>query len=224
MASRKEQLAQRRAQQAAERAAAERRRRLWIGGGGAVAVLVLAGVTAAILLSGGGSNTAASKGGFAAATIPPSKMTNLTAAAKAAGCQLRTYPDYGNAHTTGSVTYKTNPPTSGDHNPEPAADGAYPPGAAPAVAQSVHSLEHGRVEIQWRSGLPKRQINQLHALFNERDGYHALLFENQTQMPYPVAATAWRQALTCPRFTPVVFDAIRAFRATYTDKGPELVP
>ena len=39
-----------------------------------------------------------------------------------------------------------------------------------------------------------------------------------------VAATAWTQSLTCPEMNDQVFDAIRSFRARYTDKGPETVP
>ena len=35
---------------------------------------------------------------------------------------------------------------------------------------------------------------------------------------------AWTQSLTCPEMNDQVFDAIRSFRARYTDKGPETVP
>ena len=51
-----------------------------------------------------------------------------------------------------------------------------------------------------------------------------LLFQNTTNMPYQVAATAWTHSLTCPTMNDRVFDAIRTFRATYIDKGPEKVP
>ena len=55
-------------------------------------------------------------------------------------------------------------------------------------------------------------------------GYHLLLFENGTNMPFAVAATAWDHQLGCPTMNPKVFDAIRAFRDEYIDKGPEKVP
>ncbi len=42
-------------------------------------------------------------------------------------------------------------------------------------------------------------------------------------MPYAVAATAWTQMLGCRQMNDKVFDALRAFRARYVDKGPELV-
>jgi len=161
---------------------------------------------------------------FTSVPIPPRGKSTLGAATRAAGCQLRSYPDFGRGHTVKPVRYKTNPPTSGDHSPVAADDGAFAPDNVPPVTQTVHALEHGRVEIQWRTGLSQRQIGQLKSLFDERDGYHTLLFENRTRMPYAVAATAWTHLLGCPRFSPVVFDALRAFRARYTDKGPESVP
>jgi hypothetical protein len=51
-----------------------------------------------------------------------------------------------------------------------------------------------------------------------------LLFQNNTNMPYAVAATAWTHLLGCPAMNDKVFDAVRAFRAAYTDKAPELIP
>ena len=48
-----------------------------------------------------------------------------------------------------------------------------------------------------------------------------LLFQNQTHMPYAVAATAWGHILGCKTFSPKVFDALRDFRMTYTNQGPE---
>ena len=56
------------------------------------------------------------------------------------------------------------------------------------------------------------------------DGYHMLLFENSTKMPFAVAATAWDHQLGCKTMNPKVFDALRAFREAYIDKGPEVVP
>jgi hypothetical protein len=51
-----------------------------------------------------------------------------------------------------------------------------------------------------------------------------LLFPNQTNMPYAVAATAWDHALVCPAYNDKVPDAIRAFKNQYRDRGPETVP
>ena len=89
----------------------------------------------------------------------------------------------------------------------------------------VHTLEHGRIDIQYKKGSPARTVSRLEALVAEmNEGYHLLLFENTTNMEPAVAATAWTHSLSCPRMNEKVFDAIRTFRARYIDKGPETVP
>jgi len=67
-------------------------------------------------------------------------------------------------------------------------------------------------------------IGQMRTLFAEQGSYHDLLFENNTKMPYQVAATAWTHLIGCTRVTPQMWDALRAFRITYTDKAPEQIP
>ncbi len=160
--------------------------------------------------------------------LPARKIENLEDAAKAAGCTLKSYPIEGATHVTKAVTYGTNPPTSGNHNPVPADDGVYDPGNTPAKEHFVHSLEHGRIEFQYAKGSPQQTIDTLVALFNEpvngSPGYHSLVFENNTDMPAKVAAVAWGQLLTCDTLDPAAIDAMRAFRERYTDKGPEFIP
>jgi Protein of unknown function (DUF3105) len=231
MSSRQEEKQRRReerlAQEHAAAAGAARMRRIQMVVGGLLVVAVIAGIVIAITSSGGSGN-----GPQAAPTreaaIPPLKDGNLTSAAKAAGCKVLNPPSEGRGHVTSTVTYKTNPPSSGSHNPIPAQDGVYDPGNTPAKENYVHSLEHGRIEIQYRPGTSRHRIDQLTALFNEKvngaPGYHTLVFENNTKMPYEVAATAWTHILACPTFNDGVFDAIRDFRTRYTDQGPETVP
>jgi hypothetical protein len=89
----------------------------------------------------------------------------------------------------------------------------------------VHTLEHGRIDVQYKPGTPAETVRELEALLAEQnDGYHMLLFENTTGMDAQVAATAWGHSLTCDKMNPQVFDAIRTFRAEYIDQGPENVP
>src|SRR5205085_6227484 len=156
------------------------------------------------------------------------KAGKLPQAAKAAGCVNKTFPAEGRTHVTSTVHYRTNPPTSGNHNPTPALDGIYDPGNTPATEHYVHTLEHGRVELQYRPGTPRHTRQQLETLFDEPmhglAGYKMLLFQNNTNMPYAVAATAWTHLLGCPKMNDKVFDAIRAFRLAYVDKGPEFIP
>lgn len=226
---------EREAREADEAKALERSRRLrllLIGGVVAAAAIVL--VVALVSGGGGSSKSENPAGGGAAggaAAIPARKVTGLAAAAAAAGCTLRSYPqaDRSRGHTTAPVRYRTNPPTFGAHSPTPASDGDYAGQGTPPVEQLVHSLEHGRIQIQYRPGASRREIAQLTTLFDESVGGYGAgeyeqLFQNTTGMPYAVAATAWGHMLACPRFDAGVFDAVRAFRQTYTLKGPEYIP
>ena len=239
MSSRQEQKEKRRqermAAEQAERARKERQQRLlWIGGGALAVIAVVAIVV--VLVTGGGDDgkTTDSKTGEqitasapkSGPAIPAAAETNLQTAAKAAGCTLKTFESEGREHDSNAASwkYKANPPTSGTHNPTWADDGVYPFGKAPPVGYTVHTLEHGRIDIQYGPKLTKQQFDQLQTLMAEDQGYHQLLFKNQTNMPGTVAATAWTQQLVCPTMNPKVFDAIRDFKARYTDQGPEAVP
>jgi hypothetical protein len=219
------------AREQAEKAAAARRQRLQIAGGVVAGVAVVA--VAVLLIAGviGGSSSGDERSDPTATEdikLPEQKTNDLNAAAKAAGCTLKNPPIEGRNHEQKNFKasdYKTNPPTSGNHNPKWYQDGEYSPGNTPRLGELVHPLEHGRIELQYRKGTPARTVKQLESLFKEfDDGYHMLLFENTTNMRYAVAATAWGHSLTCPTMNDKVFDAIRAFRTAYINKGPEVVP
>jgi Protein of unknown function (DUF3105) len=202
-------------EEAARRAVA--RKRMLRLGGAVVAGLVVIAVIAVVALGGGG--------GGGGDKVDPSK---LAADAKAAGCTFGQFKSEGRTHTAGKVTYKTNPPTSGNHNPTPAADGIYRAGNTPPKENFVHTLEHGRIEFQYKPGAPAADVAKLRALaeepFNGTAGYHTLLFENNTNMPVEYAATAWTKSITCEKLTPQAVNAMREFRKAYTDKGPEFIP
>lgn len=154
---------------------------------------------------------------------PPSRsqLAQLKRAAAAARCSLATFPTEGRTHTTGRVHYKTNPPTSGPHNPVPAPDRVYT--AAPPPESYVHSLEHGRVELQYRPDAPPAVRDALRGVYDEFT-HHMLLFPNNTGMDFEVAATAWKHRIGCAHFNPKVPEALRRFRDAYRDRGPEQVP
>lgn len=212
--------ARREAEELAAAKAASKRRRIQLVGGGAAAVAILAGAIAFALSTGGAGEEPSER----TASIPAQQTSDLKTAAKAAGGRFTSYDwDYGTgAHTTDPVKYRMNPPTNGPHDPVWAADGNYAGRTTPQIEQLVHSLEHGRIEIQYRPGLPEAQVKQLEALYEE-DPHHVLLFENTTGMDCDVAVTAWGHGLLCETWNDGVFDAIRAFRDTYRDKGPEYV-
>jgi hypothetical protein len=246
MASKEERERRRAARLAAERQqAAAERRRLIIGYvvAGVLGAAVLGGIVVAVA-GNGGSDSSASNGGIDPADhpnmhyqatggifgvtpddregTPPAEIQqgDLEKAAAAANCDLKLdLPDEGNTHVTEpTVDYKTSPPTSGNHNPDPQADGAY--AEEPDPVHFVHSLEHGRIEIQYSPDLPEKDQLALKGVFDESpDG--VLLFPNP-DMPYEVAATAWTRLVGCKHYEgAATLDAIRDFRDIYRGNGPE---
>lgn len=228
------------------------RNRLLLAYAGAVAAVVVIAVVVILLVSGGGGDesTAAvgklDEGGAhinlntsfgstngitpderAGVIPPPPWTTGLTDAAKLAGCKVKLHlRDEGHEHIpAGSKPpeYGTNPPTSGPHVEPPfqQADGAYT--ETPAEIDYVHSLEHGRLEIQYAPDLPEQAQLELKGLYDTMYGA-ALLFPND-KMPYQVAATAWTNMLTCTKYEGAkTLDAIRAFgKQTWGKYGGEPV-
>ncbi len=243
MASRKEEkerLRQARLE-AEKREAAGQRKRLMLGYGiaGVLALAVLVGIFVVATSGGGGgasgeAHTNAVTGSTngvpvddRTGTPPPGvKVSNLKVAARDAGCVLRLkLPDEGHNHVSPGtkVKYDTNPPTSGDHvqPPDQQADGAY--SGDPATIDVVHSLEHGRLAIQYSPSLPASDQLALKGLY---DTMYAgtLLFPNP-EMPYEVSATTWTNLLGCKTYRgEATLDAIRAFgKATWGRYGGEPV-
>jgi hypothetical protein len=237
----------------AERLAAERqelataRRRLVFGYvvAGVLTVAVLVGIVLAIGGGGGddqvgGEDLPAAahvelKSGFLhgyqpdgrEGTPPPAiAQGDLQKAAEAAGCELRLdLSEEGRNHISKESEvpdYETNPPASGNHNPEQLADGAY--AEHPEPWYTIHSLEHGRIAIQYSPDLPERDQLAIKGVFDQ-DPAGMLLFPNP-DMPYDVAVTAWTQLMGCKKYEGAkTLDAIRDFRDTYRGLGPEsLIP
>jgi hypothetical protein len=239
----KERLRQQRLE-AERRQAAEERRRLLLGYlvAGVLGAAVLAGLAIVIASGGGGGNgdsgpasahivpetgivpSNVEPDGREGAAPPALAQADLEVAADEAGCDLRLdLPDEGNTHlgpNDDPPQYDTNPPTSGNHSPEPLADGAYL--TTPAPVNFVHSLEHGRIEIQYNPDLPEEDQLLLKGVFDESPA-GMLMFPNP-DMPYDVAVTAWTNMATCKTFDPGVVDVIRDFRDTFRGQGPEPVP
>lgn len=155
---------------------------------------------------------------------PPVDDDDLDAVAGAVGCDLQLdLPDEGNKHLSPgqpAPQYETVPPTSGPHDPTPIADGAYLD--TPDPTGFVHSLEHGRVEIQYDPELPEDDQLLLKGIFDE-DPEGVLLFPNP-DMPYRVAVTAWTNLVGCDVFGEAVLDVVRDFRDQFRGKGPERIP
>jgi hypothetical protein len=249
MASRKEEreaLRQRRIEKEQAHAGSSKRR-LMIGYGIAGAVVLVIAVVAVVLIASGGSSS--SGGGDSSAHInlnlsygstngiqpderegtpPPAlQVSDMEEAAEKAGCKLKLkLKDEGHEHIApGSKTpdYETNPPTSGPHVEPPyqQADGAYL--ETPEEIDYVHSLEHGRLEIQYSPKMPEKEQLELKGLYDTMYGA-SLLFPND-KMPYEVAATTWTNMLVCPTYKgSITLDAIRDFgKETWGKYGGENV-
>jgi hypothetical protein len=210
MARRREQKELRREERLRAHAESERLRRR-NGRLVAMAIVVLSIAIVAFALSAG----------FGPGSPSKTQLRRLKAAAAAAGCTVTSFPSEGRDHTTGRVRYRTNPPTSGPHNPAPAPDREYT--VAPPAENYVHTLEHGRIELQYRPDAPAKVRAALRAVYREFT-HHMLLFPNNTGMDYEVAATAWQQRLGCTQWGSRVPEALRQFRDTYRDRAPEQVP
>jgi hypothetical protein len=192
---------------------------------GVVGLAVVGGIVAVIASSSGGggeshiNQASGSTNGFEPdereGTAPPAvQVANLKQAANRAGCTLRLkLRDEGHEHiapTAQAPDYGTNPPTSGNHVEAPLqqADGAY--SEMPGEIFLVHSLEHGRLQIQYSPDLPEEDQLALKGLYDTMYG-GALFFPN-SNMDYEVAATAWTNLLGCPEYKgAITLDAIRDF-------------
>jgi hypothetical protein len=236
----RERLREARQERESSQAKSEKRRLLAVyGGAGLVGLLVIGGIVAAIASSGGGGGGEAhinqesgstngvqpdERSGPAPAEV---KVANLQQAAKQAGCDLRLkLKDEGHTHisrTAQTPNYKTDPPTSGNHVEAPyqQADGAY--SEMPGEIFMVHSLEHGRMQIQYDPELPEEDQLALKGLYDTMYG-GTLLFPNEN-MSYAVAATTWTNLLGCPEYKgAITLDAIRDFgKATWGRYGGEPV-
>ena len=209
---------QREARERAAQRTAQRGRLVRLGGALALATVIVVGAVVALASTAGGAD------------LPERRITDLDAAVRAAGCEVRTLRSEGRQHIPEGrdVDYRSNPPTSGPHEQIPAGDGAYEPGQSPRPEAWVHTLEHGRIILQYRPGTDEEVIDQLRALREEEvrgaSGYHVVLMENNTEMPYQVAAVAWTRYLGCEQVNERTWDALRAFRDRFVDRAPELIP
>jgi hypothetical protein len=214
---------------------AQQRKRM-VGYGAAGLLVAVVAVVLVVLATGGngdgGGDSSAGEVFPGGGSVPEQQEFELRPAAAAANCELESNRARSREHTTSlddGVNYSTNPPDSGRHYIEPATDGAY--GDAPPDEELVHGLEHGRVIVWAKPGLPEEDRANLRALFDE-DTYQMFLVP-RADMPYAVAASAGNaepvpngtgRLMLCREFTPAIYDALRAFRDEHRSRGPEPVP
>lgn len=130
------------------------------------------------------------------------------------------FPDLGQQHVEvgTSVTYNSNPPTSGPHYPYPAAWGIYKD--PPADEFLVHNLEHGGVIISYNpKKIKDQELTQLHqqarslSYFNGR-----IILTPRQNLDTAIALTAWNYLQKLDRYNST---AVKVFYDTHIVRGPE---
>jgi len=136
---------------------------------------------------------------------------------------IETFPSEGSEHvpTSTSITYRTDPPTSGPHYADFVASGGfYTTEINPPYV--VHSMEHGAIIIYYSPAVTAEQLNHLKDLAAQHPGNGAQVVAEPRNDPiYPIILTAWTHRL---RLT--TYDAARidAFVALFLNQGPEKQP
>jgi hypothetical protein len=208
----------------AERAAASssaRRKRLGLVLGGVLAVAI--GVIVALAVASGDDNGAVGAPPTSRRRARPTRPRPR--APPAASCaripsRAATTP----ARASGTAATRRPRATT---TPRPRWTACTP--SPPDLEQSVHALEHGRINVQYKPGTPAATVRLLSSLVENFEvkgtpGYHALLFENQTNMEPAVAATAWTKALTCPTMNDRVYRRDPDVLARERRQGPRVHP
>ena len=170
----------------AEASARRRRKRLQLAVGGLLALAAVAGIVVAVVVRHGRRRRGQDRSAPERLGRGPAQQdSDIKEAAKAAGCTLSNPAYEGATHeqkTFKPSDYKTNPPTSGNHTPTWYEDGVYDPGNAPNLGMHVHTLEHGRIDVQYKPGTPRRRSRSSRRCWpRTSDGYHMLLFQNTTE-------------------------------------------
>ena len=152
-----------------------------------------------------------------------SGMQTAQTSAPTSDPDIETFVSEGQEHVDvgTTITYLTDPPTSGPHYPSPQ-DGGYFETAI-ASGYLVHSLEHGAVVIYYNPAtVTASQKDSLKALAAAHPGIFAqVVCVPRDDATYPIILTAWTHRL---RLTTYDQSRIDGFIALYLGKGPESAP
>jgi len=117
-------------------------------------------------------------------------------------------------HKGGPLTYKTNPPVGGDHNPrwQNCTGDVY---TEPIPKEhAVHSLEHGAVWVTYKQGLPADQVDKLKGKVEGKD---FLMMSPVANLDKNVSLQAWGFQLKVDTVDDArIDDFIRALRSNAT--------
>lgn len=118
-------------------------------------------------------------------------------------------PDGGRNHIpVGSAhdPYLTNPPTSGPHNPEPAAWGVY--NRELPDEQLIHNLEHGGIWISYKPDIDADTKAKIENIGRQYPG--ATIITPRANNPHPIEVASWRRLINMDTFDrDVILDFIK---------------
>jgi hypothetical protein len=136
---------------------------------------------------------------------------------------IETFPSEGRTHVpVGTVVvYLTDPPTSGNHYPDPKQGGYYE--IPIAAGFLVHSMEHGGIIIYYNPAtVTDEQKTSLKALAQAHPGvFSQVVCVPRDDPMYPIILTAWTHRLRLPTYDQSRIDG---FVTLFLDQGPEHPP
>lgn len=138
--------------------------------------------------------------------LPPVRQTELSEAARAAGCELR-------AQGRRPIL---RPAVSGPRGTA-ARPGVYSRMVDPRAL--IGAVRVGTIVIHHRPALGDGTLDRLRTI--QRAVPAGTILAPQADMPYLVAVTGWRRLLGCRRVDAATFDAIRLFRGRFIGSGPD---
>jgi len=120
-----------------------------------------------------------------------------------------------------SVSYQSNPPTSGSHWSGPLRAGIYDTEKPDEAI--MHSLEHGRVWVSYKPSIPEETKQALEELLR---GDSLVILTPRSENDTDIALSAWTRLDTFDLAEDGTLDENRIFDFTrrYRNKGPESVP
>ena len=140
------------------------------------------------------------------APLPPVRQTELSEAARVAGCELRTQ----------RRERILRPAVSGPRGVA-ARPGVYSRMVDPRAL--IGAVRAGTIVIHHRPALGDGVLDRLRTI--QRAVPAGTIVAPDADMPYAVAVTGWRRLLGCRRLDAATFDAIRLFRGRFIGSGPD---
>ncbi len=141
--------------------------------------------------------------------------TTVGAAAMAA---IETFPDRGRTHVNSgqAVSYDSDFPTSGPHDPTPVPPGVY--SQEQRLEQLVHSIEHGNI-VAYVDQPGQAAMDTLTAWTGDFSGpWDGLVVVPKAGLGQEIVLTAWTKKLILPEFEA---EPAATFIDAYRGRGPE---